>query len=57
MLLMIGMLITGSINTISKKAQNDCMYVVHDLKVTTLYFHKNISYLIHVTIFVPLSSL
>ena len=26
-ILMIGMLITGSINTLSKKAQNDCMYV------------------------------
>lgn len=25
--LMIGMLITGSINTLSKKAQNDCQYV------------------------------
>ena len=25
--LMLGMLITGSINTLSKKAQNDCMYV------------------------------
>ena len=29
--LMLGMLITGSINTLSKKAQNDCMYV--NLKV------------------------
>lgn len=28
--LMIGMLITGSINTLSKKAQNDSVYVIND---------------------------
>lgn len=42
--LMIGMLVTGSINTLSKKAQNDSVYVINDMM---LYEHSKTSRLKH----------